>query len=75
MPKEVRLHACVGIQGGLPISAFVSYPADKIPSHFRGGFRQRPSVLSSTGRISLCAAGCLLGVSLERPYREFLKGR
>lgn len=46
-----------GSRGDSPISKEGSYLADKIPSHFLGGFRQQLSELSSTGRMSLWAAG------------------
>lgn len=55
--------------------SLVSYPVDKIPSHFLGDFHQRNSELSSIRRMSLQAAGCLLDMSFGSVCKESLKGR
>lgn len=73
MPDIVGVYAHVGFQGGHTIFEVISYLADKTPSRFLGGFPQQLSELSSTGHMSLWAAGCLLNVNWGIPCREFLK--
>lgn len=73
MPDIVGVYAQEGFQGRHTIFEVVSYLADKTPSRFLGGFPQQLLELSSTGHMSLWAAGCLLNMNLGIPYREFLK--